>query len=101
MGRRNDIDRLLKEWAYEPGEVLARLVRGSDGREILQMRVELGLLQMEVAGRPDGQRPEGHETYFDYLLALSLDEGEDFELTPEQCAAADREFLQFYHRRIC
>jgi hypothetical protein len=34
-------------------------------------------------------------------LGLALHEGDSFELTPEQCAAADREFLQFYHRRIC
>jgi hypothetical protein len=101
MARRQDIDRLLKEWPYEPGEVSARLVRASDGREVLQMRVEMGMLQIEVEGRPDGQKPHGAATYFDYLLGLSVKAGEEFELSPEQCAAADREFLQFYHRRIC
>ncbi len=101
MGRKHDIDRLLKDWAYEPGEVLARLVRASDGREVLQMRVELGVLQLEVDRRPDGQRPGDCDTYFEYLRGLALAEGEDFELSSEQCAAADREFLQFYHRRIC
>ena len=65
------------------------------------MRVEMGLLQMETDARPDGSRPGGADTYFDYLLGLSLHKGEDFELTTEQCEAADREFLQFYHRRIC
>ena len=78
----------------------ARLLRAADGREVIQMRVELGLLQLEVDNRPDGQRP-GRDTYFEYLRGLAVHEGEDFELTEEQCAAADREFLQFYHRRIC
>lgn len=101
MARYQDIDRVLKNWAYEPGEVGARLVRASDGRQVLQMRVEMGLLQMETDARPDGTRPGGADTYFDYLLGLSVHEGDGFELTPEQCAAADREFLQYYHRRIC
>ena len=101
MARYQDIDRVLRNWAYEPGEVGARLVRASDGRQVLQMRVEMGLLQLETDARPDGSRPGGADTYFDYLLGLSLHEDEDFELTTEQCEAADREFLQFYHRRIC
>jgi len=101
MGRRQDIDRLLREWPYEPGEVSARLVRAADGRKVLQMRVEMGMLQLEIENRPDGQRPGGMDTYFDYLLGVSVNEKESFELSTEQCAAADREFLQFYHRRIC
>ncbi len=96
-----DIDDLLAGWPYQPGEVLARLVAASDGREILQMRVDMGVLQMEVDGRPDGARPQGAETYFDYLLSLMIHEGDNFELSTEQCSEADREFVQFYHRRIC
>lgn len=101
MARRHDIDRLLHEWPYKPGEVAARLVKAADGRQVLQMRVEMGVLQMEVEHRPDGQRPGGANTYFEYLQGLALHEGEAFEMSTEQCAAADREFLQFYHRRIC
>jgi hypothetical protein len=101
MPRRKDIDELLAGWPYQPGEVMARIVEAADGRELLQMRVDMGLLQMEVDGRPDGARPQGAETYFDYLLSLVIHEGDDFELSAEQCAEADREFVQFYHRRIC
>ena len=101
MPKRQDIDRILRDWPYEPGEVMARRVKASDGREVLQMRVEMGVLQLEVADRPDGARPGGQQTYFDFLLAEALDEGESFELTEEQCEEADREFVQFYHRRIC
>jgi hypothetical protein len=101
MARRHDIDRILKEWPFEPGEVSARLVRATDGREVLQMRVEMGVLQLELENRPDGLRPGGADTYFDYLLGLAAEVGEGFELSEEQCAAADREFLQYYHRRVC
>src|SRR5262245_32683916 len=100
MPRRKDIDELLARWPYEPGEVIARLVK-ANGREVLQMRVDMGILQMEVDGRPDGSTPQGAETYYDYLLALLVHEGDDLVLSQEQCAQADREFVQFYHRRIC
>jgi len=101
MPRRHDIDRILQSWPYRAGEVLARQVKAADGRPVLQMRVDMGLLQLEIAGRPDGQRPDGAETYLDYLIAQSVHEGSEFELSPEQCGEADREFFQFYHRRIC
>jgi len=99
--KRQDIDQILKRWKFEPGEVSARLIRGGDGRELLQMRIDMGVLQLEVDGRPDGARPGGAETYFDYLLALSVREGDSFVLDEEQCIEADREFVQFYQRRIC
>jgi hypothetical protein len=101
MAERQDIDHILRSWPYDPSEVTARLVRASDGREVLQMRIEMGILQLETEHRPDGVRPGGAETYFDYLLALSVRHGDGFELSEEQCAEADREFVQFYHRRIC
>jgi hypothetical protein len=101
MARRFDIDRILREWPYEPGEISARLVRAADGREVLQMRVEMGVLQLEVEGRPDGQRPDGADTYLDFLTALAIKTGDAFELDAQQCAEVDREFMQFYHRRVC
>lgn len=102
MARRFDIDRILKEWPYQPGEISARLVRAADGREVLQMRVEMGVLQLETSGRPDGENPGGDGTYFDHLKKLAGEDGEGLlVLTNEQCAEADREFVQYYHRRIC
>ena len=62
---RRDIDEALQGWPYEsePGELVAREVRARDGRKVLQIRVELGILQLEVEGRPDGNRPHGFATY--------------------------------------
>jgi hypothetical protein len=101
MAKPRHIDAILRDWAYEPGEVGARLVRGSDGRELLQMRIDMGVLQLEVDHRPDGSRPGGAETYFDYLLGVAVHEGDHFVLSEDQCGEADREFVQYYQRRIC
>ncbi len=97
---RQDLDAILKAWEFEPGNVQARLVRARDGRQVIQMRVDLGILQMDTTGRPDGTRPHGAATYFDYLRRLARG-AKDFELDDEQCQEADREFTQFYHRRVC
>lgn len=96
-----DIDTVLKGWEFKPGEVSARLFKARSGREVLQMRVDMGVLQMETDLRPDGARPHGAETYYDYLVGEAIREGGSFKLSGEQCAEADREFVQFYHRRIC
>ncbi|MCO6455769.1 MAG: UvrB/UvrC motif-containing protein [Pirellulaceae bacterium] len=98
---RNNIDKLLRDWPYDPRTVSVRLTEGDDGRDLIQMRIDMGVLQLEVSGRPDGTRPEGRDSYFDYLQGESLVQGAGFTLTEEQCAEVDREFIQFYHRRIC
>jgi len=96
-----DIDAVLKDWPYSPGDVSVRVVKAAGGREVLQMRVDLGVLQLETAGRPDGERPGGDETYLDHLIGQSFHEPPDFSLTEDQCDEVDREFIQYYHRRIC
>jgi len=96
-----DIDCILRDWPYQAGVVSARVIRASDGRKVYQMRIELGLLQMEATGRPDGERPGGAETYLDWLRAEELRREERLVLDEEQCLEVDREFLQYYHRRIC
>ena len=101
MATPRDIDPLLKRWDFQPGEVTARLVKARDGREVLQMRVDMGVLQMETDLRPDGCRPHGADTYYDYLVGEVVREGGGFRLSKEQCAEADREFVQYYHRRLC
>ena len=54
-----DITPLLKGWDYEPGAINVRKISGLDGAPKLQMRLDLGLLQMELTGRPDGAKPHG------------------------------------------
>jgi UvrB/uvrC motif len=92
------IDHLLKDWAYEP-DGCVRMIKGADGRDLLQVRIDLGVLQLETSGRPDGHRPEGFATILDMLIDREL-HSPDLELDDELCEEIDREFVQFYHRRI-
>ena len=102
-----DISHLLDRWDYRPGDVMVRKINGRDGRTKLQLRVDLGILQMNTEGRPDGKRPNGHESFFDFLLsrldAHMSEEGSDtqFKLNSEQCIRLHLEALQFHHRYIC
>ena len=99
-----DIDAALRGWDFKPGVVQPRLVQARDSRQVIQMRVDLGILQIETTGRPDGTRPHGCATYFDYLkqqARVADRAGQSFALSEEQAEEADREFIQFYHRRIC
>jgi hypothetical protein len=95
-----DIDAALRGWKYKPGVVQARLVEANDGRQVIQLRIDLGLMQLETSGRPDGSRPHGYPTYFDYLKRRARGR-DDFVLDEDQCQEADREFVQYYHRRLC
>ncbi|MEZ6210548.1 MAG: UvrB/UvrC motif-containing protein [Phycisphaerales bacterium] len=97
-----DLTPLFEEWPFEPGQLSVRVIQGLDGAPRLQMRVDLGILQMELRGRPDGQRPDGfesllelHETRLDHH-----DEEDDFVLSPEDCRFLREEAAQFYHRYI-
>jgi hypothetical protein len=101
MPRRENIDRLLRDWPFEPNSANVRVVAGENGRQVIQMRIDLGVLQLEMTGRPDGQRPGGFDSFYDFLVGEALHQGDDFVLTEEQCGDADREFVQFYHRRNC
>lgn len=101
-----DIGDILDDWPYEPGQVTARKIRGDDGREKIQLRLDLGLLQMETSGRPDGQRPHGCESllaYHNQRLRRHREEtggDEGFELTPEDCELLRSEGVMFYHRYL-
>ena len=50
-----DLNTILKDWPHESGSIKVRKITGFDGCEKLQLRVDLGVLQMEMSGRPDGQ----------------------------------------------
>ncbi|HWB52754.1 MAG TPA: UvrB/UvrC motif-containing protein [Tepidisphaeraceae bacterium] len=101
-----DIAPVLSDWEYEPGTINVRKVAGLDGRPKLQMRLDLGLLQMEMTGRPDGKRPHGHESlldYFEHQLAehrKKTGRETGFEITEDQCAALREEAVMYYHRYL-
>jgi hypothetical protein len=48
-----DLTNFLREWPRTGRGLDAREIELADGRTVLQIRVALGILQMEVSGRPD------------------------------------------------
>lgn len=94
------IDHILRNWEFDTDIVTTRLVKKEE-REVVQLRVDMGLLQMETVGRPDGTRPYDADSVLDWILEREKHGEADFRLTFPQCMEVDREFSQFYHRRIC
>jgi len=99
---KKDITPILEGWDYEPDEVCVRIIRGRGATEKIQVRIDLGLIQMEMNGRPDGTRPQGFESLLDYHEARVAwgDVAEDFELTGDELDALAREGVQYYHRYL-
>src|SRR3982074_94356 len=98
-----DLNSILKDWPHENRAIKVRKILGLDGRQKLQLRIDLGVLQMELAGRPDGMRPHGCEsllTYHQLRAARAQARNENYELTPEQCAELQQEGIQYYHRYL-
>jgi hypothetical protein len=98
-----DISSIIAGWDFTPDEIQVRTIVADDGTERIQMRVDLGLLQMVLSGRPDGQRPRGFESLLDYYESLkgtAAAAGNDFALDHDDCSALMREGLQYYHRYL-
>lgn len=102
----DDIRSVLSAWPFSAEELKVRLIVGDDGREQIQMRLDLGLLQMEVDGRPDGQLVRGFPSWLDLHAKLQSEydsqnpDGAPYLLESEDCAELMREGVQYYHRYV-
>lgn len=103
-----DISQLLDSWDYQAGQIVVRKFKGKDGKEKIQLRVDLGLLQMNACGRPDGKLPCGHESLLEHFQARlqkfkaeHSDSDDGFKLSAEDCARLQQEAIQYHHRYIC
>ncbi len=102
----NDLSNILRDWPYQHGQLSVRIIEGDDGRPKIQLRLDLGVLQMETEGRPDGQRPLGHDSFLEYVEA-QLDEHlasganpEAFRLDSDTSRQLREEAVQYYHRYV-
>jgi hypothetical protein len=101
-----DISSILEGWDYDPDNFSVRLILGEDGREKIQLRLDLGLLQMEIDGRPDGQRPHGFDSWLDYYQHqqrahdVENPDGRPYRLDSTALGRLLREGVQFYHRYL-
>ena len=99
-----DLRKILKSWPYDP-EQDARIIRGDDGRDLLQVRTPLGIEQYETDGRPDGTQPHGVESALEYyqqrLNQAKFSGGEsDFDLGPQECSELLQEGTLYYLRYV-
>jgi hypothetical protein len=101
-----DLSRLLADWPFEPDGITVRVITGEDGREKIQLRVDLGLLQMEIDGRPDGALIHRAASWLDYYEVQQQEhdgahpDGPPFVLDSAACAEMLREGVQYYHRYL-
>jgi len=101
-----DIGDIMDQWPYRPGQITARRINGADGVEKIQLRLDLGILQMNTIGRPDGQRPHGCESllvYYRRQLESHIDEtggDEGFTLDERACELLRSEAVLYYHRYL-
>jgi hypothetical protein len=101
----SDITRILKEWEYDSGNLI-RIIKADDGRDVLQVRQPLGIEQYELQGRPDGQAPEGKESFVemyqgrlrDHVAANGSDLG--FALSHEDFVRLQNEGVLYYYRYL-
>ena len=93
-----DISPILADWGFEPEEMQVRLILGDDGREKLQRRLDLGLFQMELDGRPDGTRPHGRDSALEHFEALAAEAGDGYALDEPALGELMREGVQYFQR---
>ena len=102
-----DISSVLRAWEYQPNALTIRKIMGDDGKEKIQIRINLGILQMETENRPDGKAPHYAKSLLEYYDSLieEFEErdgtAENFTLTKRDMRELDDELMQYYHRRIC
>ncbi len=101
-----DISDILDDWPYDNGQISARKIRSDDGTDKIQLRLDLGVLQMEMTGRPDGRCPHGYKSllaYYEHLLERrDSEDGPDkqFELSRRDCELLRNEGVMYYHRYL-
>lgn len=102
----NDLSDILNTWPYDPESPAVRIIQGDDGRERVQLRVDLGILQMTMDGRPDGLQPEGCESWLHFyqqqqeLHDAAHPDSAPFQLDAQACQRLWTEAVQYYHRFI-
>jgi hypothetical protein len=100
-----DITGILKNWKHD-SENNIRITSGDDGREILQVRLPLGIEQYELTGRPDGKKPFGKLTVLeefserlkDHIKNHATDKG--FHLNHDEILMLQNEAVLYYLRYL-
>lgn len=88
----DDVSEFLASWPREPGQFQVRAVVAEDGRQLLQVRIDMGVVQMEVQGRPDGLPS--------VLERIEAVHEPETVLDPATCRALRDEAVLVHHRYV-
>lgn len=102
----DDIGHILRSWPMgDDDEVTVRLVEGDDGNKKIQMRIDMGIIQLHRDGHPAEERPYGFESwleYYEYKIQASEKKviDEFFSLNSDDVKLLQREGTQYYYRYL-
>ncbi len=102
----NDIKHILKNWGYVHGDdITVRLIEGDDGKSKVQMRIDMGLIQMELDGNPAGENAGKFESWLEYYEnnQKQYESGkvdDYFSLNSDDCRKLHHEGIQYYYRYL-
>lgn len=97
-----DITELLKNWGFDPDNNI-RFIKDETGREIMQIRLPLGIEQYELNDRPDGKKPLGKKSYLEFYeeqRQKCIKQEKSFSLTNSDFKLLREEALLYYYRYI-
>jgi hypothetical protein len=94
-----DITRILKHWSYDENDAIRRITTPG-GRDVLQVRLPLGIEQYELDGRPDGTRPRSQESWLHVYRRRARRHSPNFTLTERDVERLYEEGLLFYYRYL-
>jgi hypothetical protein len=103
MDTKVDLREVLNSWPYDPDNDVRRVT--VNGRDVLQVRLPLGVEQYELQGRPDGERPYGKESVLEHHLerlaeAETAGKESEFVLNSDDCAELFNEGTLYYYRYL-
>jgi hypothetical protein len=99
-----DLKPFFESWPYDPDNCV-RVITLTSGREVIQVRLPLGIEQYELDGRPDGSRPQNADSVLDHYLAR-LEEARKsgseagFRLDTDECVELFNEGVLYYYRYL-
>jgi hypothetical protein len=88
----DDISPILGRWEFSDGIPRVRFLDGIGENRRIQIRLEAGIMQFELQGRPDGKHPEGAESWLEFWGASTE------KLVQNECEILRGEVL-LYHQR--
>ena len=100
-GGEADLAPVVAGWDHEPGTINVREVAGLDGRPKVQLRLELGVIQMETVGRPDGLLPHGRASLLaHHMLRRARVDAADYRLDAAEADLVRREAAMYRQRML-